>query len=143
MALPVMYSNAFPGSPGATPDRAGGQQREQREQRELLAAARRATAKRRQAAEDARRPAAAPRRQSLRRVKDSTEELRRTRLRGASNATIESSTTSTHTVANIHHGIIYLRYVCFVCLLGRLPGCAIFDMITSARPSIISHSYAR
>ena len=50
------------------------------------------------------------------RVKDSKEQLRTTRARGASNATIDSSTTSTtagrsFTVANINNGIIYLRYV--------------------------------
>ncbi|KAF2787081.1 ras GEF [Melanomma pulvis-pyrius CBS 109.77] len=107
MALPVLQSNAYPGSPAASPDPG---------QRAVLAAARRANNAKRRQAEDARRPAA-PRRQSLRRVKDSKEELRRTRARGTSNATIESSTTSTttagrsFTVANINHGIIYLRPV--------------------------------
>lgn len=68
---------------------------------------------------------AAVRRQSLRRVKDSREELRRTRARGTSNATLESSTTNntapsgrSFTVANINNGIIYLRYVQRV---GRRP----------------------
>ncbi|KAF2001422.1 ras GEF [Amniculicola lignicola CBS 123094] len=69
-------------------------------------------------AEDGRRPAI-PRRQSLRRVKDSKENLRRTRARGASSGTLESSTASTtttpsgrsFTVANINRGIIYLRPV--------------------------------
>ena len=72
-----------------------------------------------------RRPAGT-RRQSLRRVKDSKEELRRTRTRGASSATIESSTPSTapsgrsFTVANVNRGIIYLRYglPATRCLLG-------------------------
>jgi hypothetical protein len=73
--------------------------------------------KQHRAADKDRRPAtAAARRQSLRRVKDSKEELRRTRARGASSATIESSNTTTtsgrsFTVGNINHGIIYLRPV--------------------------------
>jgi hypothetical protein len=119
MALPVLQSNAYGQYPVVPP--APGQHKEQRG---VLADARRANAKRRQAAEDARRPAAAPRRQSLRRVKDSKEELRRTRTRGTSSATIESSTTSTttagrsFTVANINHGIIYLRYVSIFCPLA-------------------------
>ncbi|KAF2878142.1 hypothetical protein BDV95DRAFT_479207 [Massariosphaeria phaeospora] len=72
--------------------------------------------------DEPRRPAA-PRRQSLRRVKDSKEELRRSRsrARGLSSATVEAAIASTSTsspsagrsftVANINHGIIYLRYV--------------------------------
>ncbi|KAF2711422.1 ras GEF [Pleomassaria siparia CBS 279.74] len=148
MALPMLHSEDHPSSSpdSLSPNPAS------REHRGVLAAARRLnTAKRRQQAEDARRPAtagagtarvagvgvgaggagatttttttaaaaaAAPlRRQSLRRVKDSTEELRRTttRQRGTSNATNESTATSTttngrsFTVANINHGIIYLR----------------------------------
>ncbi|PVI00529.1 ras GEF [Periconia macrospinosa] len=71
---------------------------------------------------DARRPVG-PRKPSLRRVKDSQEQLRSTRARGHSNvtnATIDSSTTNTttntsagrsFTVANINNGIIYLRPV--------------------------------
>ncbi|KAF1832427.1 ras GEF [Decorospora gaudefroyi] len=55
----------------------------------------------------------------LRRVKDSREQLkRRTRARGASNGTIDSTTTShstaagrSYTVANVHNGVIYLRPV--------------------------------
>lgn len=106
MALPVLQQNAYPGSPGLASDLT---------QREVLAAARRAQNAKRRAAEDGRRPSGA-RRQSLRRVKDSKEQLRSTRARGTSNATIESSTTSTtagrsFTVANINNGIIYLRYV--------------------------------
>lgn len=103
MALPALQQN--PGSLGFSSDPT---------QREVLAATRRAhTPKRRP--EDARRPAGA-RRQSLRRVKDSKEQLRANRSRGVSNATVESSTTSTtagrsFTVANINNGIIYLRYV--------------------------------
>lgn len=106
-ALPVLQQNAHPGSPAFAPESS---------QRDVLAAARRATtAKRRAAAEDPRRPPGT-RRQSLRRVKDSREQLRTTRARGASTATIESSTTSTtagrsFTVANINNGIIYLRCV--------------------------------
>jgi hypothetical protein len=53
----------------------------------------------------------------LRRVKDSREQLKsRTRARAASNGTIESSTTNStqagrsYTVANVHNGVIYLRY---------------------------------
>jgi hypothetical protein len=52
----------------------------------------------------------------LRRVKDSREQLKsRTRARAASNGTIETTSSSTagrsYTVANVHHGVIYLRYV--------------------------------
>jgi hypothetical protein len=50
-------------------------------------------------------------------VKDSREQLKsRTRARAASNGTIESSTTNStqagrsYTVANVHNGVIYLRY---------------------------------
>ena len=64
------------------------------------------TAKRR--ADDSRR---------LRRVKDSREQLkRRTRARGTSNATIDTTTSNStsagrsYTVANVHNGVIYLRY---------------------------------
>jgi hypothetical protein len=123
MALPVLQQNAMPGSgsPGLSPDTG---------QRDLLAAARRPTptAKPHRTEKDARR-LPPPRRQSLRRVKDSKEELRRTRARGLSSGTIESSTTSnttpsgrSFTVANVNRGIIYLRYVpigpfavCFAC----------------------------
>ncbi|KAI4659180.1 uncharacterized protein J4E78_005604 [Alternaria triticimaculans] len=65
------------------------------------------TAKRR--ADDSRR---------LRRVKDSREQLkRRTRARGTSNATIDTTTSNStsagrsYTVANVHNGVIYLRPV--------------------------------
>jgi len=100
----MLQQNGFQGSPAFDPS-----------QRDVLAASRRAQNAKRRAAEDAKRPANA-RRQSLRRVKDSKEALRATRARGVSNATIESSTTSTtagrsFTVANINNGIIYLRYV--------------------------------
>jgi hypothetical protein len=65
------------------------------------------TAKRR--ADDSRR---------LRRVKDSKEQLkRRTRARAASNGTIDTTATGnstsagrSYTVANVHNGVIYLRY---------------------------------
>jgi hypothetical protein len=64
------------------------------------------TAKRR--ADDTRR---------LRRVKDSREQLKsRTRARGTSNATIDTTTSNStsagrsYTVANVHNGVIYLRY---------------------------------
>lgn len=137
MSLPVQ--KASPGTPGFSRE-AG--------QKELLAAARRAhNAKHRTERDGGRLPlsstaavatgtgtgigppsgaaatiantaVAAVRRQSLRRVKDSREELRRTRARGTSNATLESSTTNntapsgrSFTVANINNGIIYLRYV--------------------------------
>lgn len=67
------------------------------------------TAKRR--ADDSRR---------LRRVKDSREQLkRRTRARGTSNATIDTTTSNStsagrsYTVANVHNGVIYLRYAHF------------------------------
>lgn len=70
-----------------------------------------------------------PRRRSLRRVKDSKEELRRTRSRGASQGTIESSPVSSSapsgqsfTVGNINRGIIYLRYV-VVPVLARTAPC--------------------
>ncbi|CAN9411147.1 unnamed protein product [Alternaria sp. RS040] len=65
------------------------------------------TAKRR--ADDTRR---------LRRVKDSREQLKsRTRARGTSNATIDTTTSNStsagrsYTVANVHNGVIYLRPV--------------------------------
>ncbi|KAF1963408.1 ras GEF [Byssothecium circinans] len=94
------------GSPALGPDPS---------QREVLAAARKAQSAKRRAVDDARRPAGG-RRPSLRRVKDSKEQLRTTRARGHSNATIESSSPSTtggrsFTVANINNGIIYLRPV--------------------------------
>jgi hypothetical protein len=106
MASPVLQQNGFPGSPAFESD----------QQRYLLAASKKGYSAKQRAAEEARRPANA-RRQSLRRVQDSREQLRKTtRARGVSNATIESSTTSTtagrsFTVANINNGIIYLRYV--------------------------------
>jgi hypothetical protein len=93
---------AAEGAPGDSPD-TGYQY-----QRDVLAASRRAPPLKRPEL-DGRRPAA-----TLRRVKDSKEELRRTRARGASSGTVESSTTNSgrsFTVANINHGIIYLRYV--------------------------------
>lgn len=117
--MPVQqHQNALPGHPGQFPDSG---------QRELLAAARRAHNAKQRAEKDARRPAAT-RRQSLRRVKDSREELRRTtRARGASSGTIDSAATSTttpsgqsFTVANFNRGIIYLRFV--LCL--ALPHCS-------------------
>lgn len=53
----------------------------------------------------------------LRRVKDSREQLKsRSRARGASNATIDTTTSNStaggrsYTVANVHNGVIYLRY---------------------------------
>jgi hypothetical protein len=51
----------------------------------------------------------------LRRVKDSKEQLKsRTRARGESNGTIDTITSNStagrsYTVANVHHGVIYLR----------------------------------
>lgn len=89
-------------------------------QRDVLAAARKVDSAHRRADDQRRPPPARPapaRRQSLRRVKDSREQLRSTRARGTSNATTDSTTPSTapgrsFTVANINNGIIYLRYVC-------------------------------
>jgi hypothetical protein len=53
-------------------------------------------------------------------VKDSREQLkRRTRARGTSNATIDTTTSNStsagrsYTVANVHNGVIYLRYAPF------------------------------
>jgi hypothetical protein len=53
-------------------------------------------------------------------VKDSKEQLkRRTRARGTSNATIDTTTSNStsagrsYTVANVHNGVIYLRYAHF------------------------------
>ncbi|ORY13270.1 hypothetical protein BCR34DRAFT_272634 [Clohesyomyces aquaticus] len=117
MALPALQSQA---PPALYAEPAGSQ-------RELLAAARRAQNVKRRAGETAARPAGV-RRQSLRRVKDSREELRRTRTRGLSSATIESSTGTTatpssgrsFTVANINHGIIYLRYGAGLLAAGRV-----------------------
>ncbi|KAF2739390.1 hypothetical protein EJ04DRAFT_572973 [Polyplosphaeria fusca] len=116
MALPVVQQSPLPGAPALLPPDVGvGPQRE----RDLLAAARRAQiVKQRAAGGDGRRPLPHHRRGSLRRVKDSREQLR-TRARGASNATIDTATSSastpsagrSFTVANINHGIIYLRPV--------------------------------
>ena len=54
----------------------------------------------------------------LRRVKDSREQLKsRTRARGTSNATIDTTASNStaagrsYTVANVHNGVIYLRYM--------------------------------
>lgn len=53
------------------------------------------------------------RRQSLRRVKNSQEELRRTRTRGQSNSSVPDnqspSAGRSFTVGNVHNGLIYLR----------------------------------
>jgi hypothetical protein len=52
----------------------------------------------------------------LRRVKDSREQLKtRTRARAASSGTIDTTTSGStagrsYTVANVHHGVLYLRY---------------------------------
>ncbi|KAF2495525.1 hypothetical protein BU16DRAFT_510375 [Lophium mytilinum] len=55
------------------------------------------------------------RRQSLRRVKNSQEELRRTRTRGQSNSSVPDnqspSAGRSFTVGNVHNGLIYLRPV--------------------------------
>ncbi|OAG03573.1 ras GEF [Paraphaeosphaeria sporulosa] len=83
-------------------------------QREALAQARKLHAARRRA-EDHKRalPSTPARGNSLRRVKDSREQLRTTRARGTSNATTDSTPSTapgrSFTVANINHGIIYLR----------------------------------
>ncbi|KAF2625142.1 ras GEF [Macroventuria anomochaeta] len=95
--MAVLQPNAYPGSPAAG---AG--------QRDLLAGAQNTdTAPRR--ADDQR---------CLRRVNDSKEQLkRRTRARGTSNGTIDTSTSNStsagrsYTVANVHNGVIYLRPV--------------------------------
>ncbi|OCL04784.1 ras GEF [Glonium stellatum] len=100
MALPLLPQNRYPGSPAAAPDTG---------QRELLAAAKRAHSVKRRAGEDGRRVA---RRNSLRRAKNSTEELRRTRARGASSGTVVDTSSAagrSFTVGNINNGIIYLR----------------------------------
>ena len=100
MALPFLPQNRYPGSPAAAPDTG---------QRELLAAAKRVHSVKRRAGEDGR----AARRNSLRRAKNSTEELRRTRARGGSSGTaVDTSPTAgrSFTVGNINNGIIYLRY---------------------------------
>jgi hypothetical protein len=73
-------------------------------QRDILPGAGDNTAKRR--AEDSRR---------LRRVKDSKEQLKsRTRARAASNDTTTTTNSNSagrsYTVANVHNGVIYLRY---------------------------------
>ncbi|CAO2654435.1 Nn.00g111680.m01.CDS01 [Neocucurbitaria sp. VM-36] len=97
MALPALQQyDGYPGHPGSPVDA----------ERDLPPGA-----------DSAKRRADDPRR--LRRVKDSKEQLkRRTRARGTSNATIETSTTSnstaagrSYTVANVHNGVIYLRPV--------------------------------
>lgn len=61
----------------------------------------------------------------LRRVKDSREQLKsRTRARGASSGTIDTLTSNStaagrsYTVANVHNGVIYLRYAYFCCSAG-------------------------
>lgn len=70
-----------------------------------------------QSADRARRRADDQRR--LRRVKDSREQLKtRTRARAASSGTIDPATSTSnstaagrsYTVANVHNGVIYLRY---------------------------------
>jgi hypothetical protein len=101
MALPALQQKAAFAAPGSPAEG----------KRDLLpgagAGSSADTAKRR--ADDSRR---------LRRVKDSKEQLkRRTRQRGASNGTIDTTTTTnsisggrSYTVANVHNGVIYLRY---------------------------------
>ncbi|KAJ4308740.1 Guanine nucleotide exchange factor lte1 [Neodidymelliopsis sp. IMI 364377] len=93
--MAVLQPNAYPGSPVAG---AG--------QRDLLAGVPNTDSAPRRA-DDQRR---------LRRVKDSKEQLkRRTRARGMSNGTIDTSTSNStsagrsYTVANVHNGVIYLR----------------------------------
>jgi hypothetical protein len=93
MALPALQQHAYLGDLGSPADG----------QRDAVAGA--DSAKRR--AEDPRR---------LRRVKDSKEQLKsRTRARGASSGTIDTSTSNStaagrsYTVANVHNGVIYLR----------------------------------
>ncbi|KAJ4346548.1 Guanine nucleotide exchange factor lte1 [Didymosphaeria variabile] len=85
-------------------------------QRDVLAVARKVQAAKRRAEDGGRtqrlqQPPA--RANSLRRVKDSREQLRTTRARGTSNATTDSTPSTapgrSFTVANINNGIIYLR----------------------------------
>jgi hypothetical protein len=79
----------------------------EQDQHAVLAVPKLNSAKRRPRDDDRRQ------RQSLRRVKNSTEELRRTRTRGQSNGSL-TDTQSPHagrsfTVGNVHNGLIYLR----------------------------------
>lgn len=107
MALPALPQNnsdiAAPCSPVHTA------------KRDVLPAAATAAATPGAASENAKRRADDSRR--LRRVKDSREQLKsRTRARGTSNATIDTTTSNStaagrsYTVANVHNGVIYLRY---------------------------------
>ncbi|KAF1939584.1 ras GEF [Clathrospora elynae] len=93
MALPILQQNDFP-APAPPVE----------EKHDSLSGAGADSAKRRPGADDARR---------LRLVKDSREQLKmRTRARAASNVTLTSVSTSagrSYTVANVHHGVIYLR----------------------------------
>ncbi|XP_014558534.1 hypothetical protein COCVIDRAFT_94282 [Bipolaris victoriae FI3] len=108
MALPALPQNnsdiAAPCSPVHTA------------KRDVLPAAATAAATPGAASENAKRRADDSRR--LRRVKDSREQLKsRTRARGTSNATIDTTTSNStaagrsYTVANVHNGVIYLRPV--------------------------------
>lgn len=110
MSLPALQQNAYPGPgyPGSPAASHG----------DLVVAGAQSTNITKRRADDQRR---------LRRVKDSREQLKsRTRARAASNGTIESSTTNStaagrsYTVANVHAGVIYLRWVISViwCCLG-------------------------
>jgi hypothetical protein len=101
--MAVQQQDAYPGAHPGSPAAGAGQRSQlagaQPQNTHLAPAPRRA--------EDQRR---------LRRVKDSKEQLkRRTRARGTSNGTIDTSTsTSTaagrsYTVANVNNGVIYLR----------------------------------
>ena len=114
LSQPVLGRNATPAWGLEAPEPA---------QRDVLAAARKVDLAKRRADDQRRqhqhqhqqqRPPH-PRRQSLRRVKDSREQLRSTRARGTSNATTDSTPSiapgRSFTVANINNGIIYLRYV--------------------------------
>lgn len=109
MALPVLQHTAL-GAPAAPGPPAFSHHTGPRDRKQNLNVS--VSVKQRPPGDDARRT------HSLRHVKDSRENLRRTRARGESSATIESSTTPasttagrSFTVANINHGIIYLRYV--------------------------------
>jgi len=103
MELPVLPQTAH--IPALAPDP------DMSQQRDVLAQARRAQQPKRRPSHPQHQ-----RRPSLRRVKDSREQLRTTRARGASTATADSTLSSSQagrsfTVANINNGIIYLRYV--------------------------------
>lgn len=119
MALPALQQHAYPADPGSPAD---GQRDD------ILPGP-----------DAAKRRADDPRR--LRRVKDSREQLkRRTRARGASSATIDttasnsSSAGRSYTVANVHNGVIYLR-----CVLTFEPCTALYCTLQYSIPPATGH----